>query len=201
LWTPDKDRAELEALYLQSPADMVDVGGQRLHLRDSGPKDAPAVILLHGFGASLQTWDAWAAGLQASHRVIRFDMSLEPAYADPKFLTDALGRRHHDLMLAPGARDALLQRLKQTTLVDPTPLLARIPVPTLLLWGESDAMIPFANSADYLRALPNATLGALPAVGHLPQEEAAARSLAMVIEFLKPLVLLPVSVPTPPPNR
>jgi pimeloyl-ACP methyl ester carboxylesterase len=88
-------------------------------------------------------------------------------------------------MLAPGSREALLQRLQQTTLVDPVPLLARIQAPTLLVWGEQDAMIPFANAAEYLKVLPHATLSALPGVGHLPHEEAAARSLAVVQEFLR----------------
>ena len=58
-------------------------------------------------------------------------------------------------------------------------------VPTLLLWGEKDAMIPFANSADYLKAMPQIRLVAFPGVGHLPQEEAAAASLAPVREFLR----------------
>jgi pimeloyl-ACP methyl ester carboxylesterase len=285
LWTPDKDLGDLERLYLASPADMVDVGGQRLHLRDSGPRVAPAVILLHGFGASLHTWEPWATGLAAEHRVIRFDlpgsglsapdpggdyadarsrqillalmdqlgvaraslvghsiggriawsfaaehpervdklvlvspdgfaspgfeygkppevpasfrlmrhalpkallrMSLEPAYADPTVLTDEVVQRYHDLMRAPGGRDALLARMAQTVLVDPVPTLRRIQVPTLLLWGEQDAMIPFANSADYLKAIPTATLVPLPGVGHVPQEEAPERSLVPVREFLR----------------
>lgn len=29
---------------------MVQVLGTNLHVRESGPKDAPAVLLLHGFG-------------------------------------------------------------------------------------------------------------------------------------------------------
>jgi hypothetical protein len=37
--------------------------------------------------------------------------NLEPAYADPSVLTDALVTRHHDLMLAPGGRDAMLARV------------------------------------------------------------------------------------------
>ena len=74
LWTPDKDLASLEAKYLDAPGDRVDVAGVRLHVRDSGPKNAPAVILLHGFGASLHTWEPWAQGLAADHRVIRFDL-------------------------------------------------------------------------------------------------------------------------------
>lgn len=286
LWTPDKPRAELESKYLRAPGDMIDVAGWRLHVRDSGPKNAPAVILLHGFGASLHTWEPWAQALEREHRVIRFDlpgsglsapdpngdytdtrslqlivalmdqlgvahaslignsiggriawtfaarhpervdklvlvspdgfaspgfaygkapevpaalklmrfvlpepvlrMNLKPAYADPAVLTDALARRYHALMLAPGAREAMLARMQQTVLVDPLPLLRSIRAPTLLVWGEADAMIPFANSADYLGAIPGARLVPIAGVGHLPHEEAPERSLVPVAEFLGP---------------
>ena len=74
LYTPDKSRASLEAEYGAIPADFLTVAGLRLHVRDTGPRVAPAVILLHGFGASLQTWDAWASVLQAHMRVIRCDL-------------------------------------------------------------------------------------------------------------------------------
>lgn len=74
LWTPDRPRAELERLYLAAPGDLVDVAGVRLHVRDSGPKNAPAVILLHGFGASLHTWEPWAQVLERDLRVLRIDL-------------------------------------------------------------------------------------------------------------------------------
>jgi pimeloyl-ACP methyl ester carboxylesterase len=75
LYTPDKARAKLEAKYHVGPADYRDVVGVRLRLLDSGPRDAPVVILLHGFGASLETWDYWASRLlTAGFRVIRFDL-------------------------------------------------------------------------------------------------------------------------------
>ncbi len=75
LWTPDKSRAELEARYANAPTDFVEVGGVRFHVRDTGPKEAPAVILLHGFGASLHTWESWAGPLSERLRVIRFDLT------------------------------------------------------------------------------------------------------------------------------
>ena len=77
LWTPDLDPAKLGQRYLRAPADLVDLvdpGGVRLHLRDEGPKDAPPVILLHGLGSSLHTWEAWAQGLAGDYRVIRLDL-------------------------------------------------------------------------------------------------------------------------------
>lgn len=74
LYTPDQPRAVLEARYTNAPTDFIEVAGLRLHVRDSGPKDAPAVLLLHGFGSSLHTWEPWAQALSADRRVIRFDL-------------------------------------------------------------------------------------------------------------------------------
>jgi hypothetical protein len=74
LYTPDAQRAALEAEYAGPPSVFLDVGGIRLHVRDTGPRAAPAVILLHGFGSSLQTWEDWAHDLERDHRVIRYDM-------------------------------------------------------------------------------------------------------------------------------
>jgi pimeloyl-ACP methyl ester carboxylesterase len=111
--------------------------------------------------------------------------SLAPAYADPNVLNDALVTRYRDLMLAPGVRAAMIARMEQVMLENPEPLLQRIHAPTLLIWGEKDAMIPFTNAQDYLRAIPNSRLVAFPDLGHIPQEEAPARSLAPVRRFLE----------------
>ncbi|ACI97725.1 alpha/beta fold hydrolase [Rhodospirillum centenum] len=284
LHTPDRPRDELEALYLRSPADYVQAAGMRLHVRDDGPRDAPAVVMLHGFGASLHTWEGWAQGLAGPFRVVRFDLpgfaltgpdptgdygderamvvlealldrlgiaraslignsiggriawkfaalhpdrveklvlvspdgfaspgfeygrkaevpgilnlmrfilptaavraNLQPAYGDPAVLTDQLTTRYRDLMLAPGVRDAMFARLEQVMLEPPEPLLRRIQAPTLLLWGEKDAMIPVSNAADYARALHDSRTVTFPDLGHVPQEEAPARSLEPVRKFL-----------------
>jgi pimeloyl-ACP methyl ester carboxylesterase len=53
---------------------VVEVDGLRIHYQDSGPPDAPALLLLHGFGSSLQTWDAWTPRLALKFRVIRLDL-------------------------------------------------------------------------------------------------------------------------------
>ena len=71
LYAPDKPRAVLEATY---PGTYRTVDGVRLRLRDNGAREAPAVILLHGFGASLETWEPWAQALSARFRVIRLDL-------------------------------------------------------------------------------------------------------------------------------
>lgn len=74
LYTPDKPRAALEAQYAPPPSQFIPVLGVRLHVRDTGPRDAPALLMLHGFASSLQTWDAWAAALEPTVRVVRLDL-------------------------------------------------------------------------------------------------------------------------------
>lgn len=72
--TPDTDAAEMRAKYGGPPSQFVDIGGGvTVHLRDEGPKDAPAIVLLHGSNADLLTWEPWAAALKRQYRVIRFD--------------------------------------------------------------------------------------------------------------------------------
>jgi pimeloyl-ACP methyl ester carboxylesterase len=74
MYTPDIPRAVLDAKYLAADDSYVDAAGIRLHVRDSGPRHAPAVILLHGFGSSLQTFDAWSDMLSREYRVVRYDL-------------------------------------------------------------------------------------------------------------------------------
>jgi pimeloyl-ACP methyl ester carboxylesterase len=49
--------------------------------------------------------------------------------------------------------------------------LRRIPCPTLVLWGEQDAVIPRAHGECYAKHLPNARLEVIPQCGHMLQYE------------------------------
>jgi pimeloyl-ACP methyl ester carboxylesterase len=107
------------------------------------------------------------------------------AYADPSRLDDATARRYQDMLLAPGVRPAVLARMAQTRNRDPLPWLERLRMPTLLMWGEQDQMIPVANALDYQRAIPHAQRVVLPQVGHLPHEEQPQLSLQAMRAFLQ----------------
>lgn len=73
--TPDLKRQDLESKYAQAPSEFLVLNGDRVHYRDTGPRGAPSMVLLHGFASSLQTWDNWAQKLEADHRVIRLDLA------------------------------------------------------------------------------------------------------------------------------
>jgi len=97
--TPDLPRETLEARYLAAPADMRAVGGTRLHVRDTGPRDARAVVMIHGVGSSLHTWQDWAEGLERDFRVIRFDLP-GAGLSPPDPTGDYTDARVHALMVA-----------------------------------------------------------------------------------------------------
>ena len=50
--------------------------------------------------------------------------------------------------------------------------LHRIRIPTMILWGEDDRIIPVAYAHAFRELIPNAELRIIPACGHLPQQEA-----------------------------
>lgn len=63
--------------------------------------------------------------------------------------------------------------------------LHRAKVPTLLIWGEKDRLIPLAFAHAYRDALPDARLVLIPECGHLPIFEKTEEFVRHVVEFLK----------------
>ncbi len=109
---------------------------------------------------------------------------LSAAYAEPAALKPDVLERYRDMMLAPGVRTAILDRVRHHVLLPPEALLRRIQVPVLLLWGEQDRMVPAAHAADYVRELPDSRTVVLPGIGHVPMEEDPAGSVATLLAFL-----------------
>ncbi len=60
--------------------------------------------------------------------------------------------------------------------------LHRLTMPTLLLWGEKDRLIPAAQAPVWAEFIPNAQVKILPGVGHIPLEESKDAAPA-VLEF------------------
>jgi pimeloyl-ACP methyl ester carboxylesterase len=62
--------------------------------------------------------------------------------------------------------------------------LHRIDVPTLLLWGERDGLVPVVFGEAYRKAIPASKLVVIPAAGHAPFEEQPDAFLRAFGEFL-----------------
>ncbi|HEX2653332.1 MAG TPA: alpha/beta hydrolase [Xanthobacteraceae bacterium] len=104
---------------------------------------------------------------------------------DPSFVTPERIDRHYDLMLREGNRRAFLERARRR---DPSsPLVARIPelkLPTLIMWGGRDRLIPPENAERLHRDIAGSKLVIFDDLGHAPEDEDPGRTVKPVKEFL-----------------
>lgn len=61
--------------------------------------------------------------------------------------------------------------------------LHRVRLPTHVVWGEADKVVPYANAQVWMRELPNVVLTTLANVGHLPHIESTEQTLSHIREF------------------
>jgi pimeloyl-ACP methyl ester carboxylesterase len=74
-WQPDRSVESLRERWAPAPSQFMRIDGMQVHVRDQGPRDDfLPIILLHGTGASLHTWEGWVATLSATRRVITVDL-------------------------------------------------------------------------------------------------------------------------------
>lgn len=67
--------SSLKLKYAKLPSNFVNVDGLNVHYRDVGVRtDTLPIILLHGTGASLHTWQGWVDELSKTRRVITLDL-------------------------------------------------------------------------------------------------------------------------------
>lgn len=292
LRTPDISPGELRARYASPASQFLEVApGFNVHVRDEGPRHAPALLLVHGSNASLHTWEPWVQRLSGRFRVVTLDLqghgltgpdpkgcytsacmaetveavraklgiermaiagssmgggvawtyalahpqrvsalvlvdsagapipnnrpvpigfriaqtpvlrefakgitprsmvaeTLDASVSVKSVASDAAIDRYWELLRYPGNRAATMARF--ATPQAPATLEGLAPLkqmPVLILWGEEDALIPLAAARWFHTALPGSRLIAYPAIGHLPQEEAADRTAADVAAFLLP---------------
>jgi pimeloyl-ACP methyl ester carboxylesterase len=285
----DKSVADLKAKYAPDPSAFIQVAGMNVHYRDEGNSlDSLPVVLIHGTGSSLHTFDDWTATLKKDKRVVRMDLpafgltgpfpdrnyaihhyvsflakflaaqginrcilggnslggliawrftlerpemvdklilidaagypkastsepiafkiaripvlnkiltfitprfvaksSVQNVYANKSKVSEALVDRYFDLTLRSGNRQALVDRMKATYDSSYLTQINRIQQPTLVLWGEKDALITIASAYRFNRDLPNDTLVILKNSGHVPMEESPVESLTAVLRFIQ----------------
>lgn len=289
---PDRPVESLVARWAPPPSDFIDVKGQLVHLRDVGPRNDPLpVLLLHGTGASLHTWEGWTAVLGKTRRVIAFDLpafgltgpfggsyprddyrgdtyarfvldvmdtlkvqraviggnslggevawravalaperferlvlvdatgydftpdnvplgfrvaalpvlgrigehllpraliaqSVASVYGDPSRVTEGLVDRYFELMLRNGNRRALGLRLQQLEPGAQAERIRALSLPTLVLWGGRDRLVPPAQAQRFVADIRGARLVLFDDLGHVPQEEDPARTVLPLLAFL-----------------
>jgi pimeloyl-ACP methyl ester carboxylesterase len=109
---------------------------------------------------------------------------LATAYADPGRVSPELVDRYYELTLREGNRRALGERLRQLERGADIDRLAKLQLPTLILWGRLDRIVPLAVADVFRNAIVGSQLVVFDDLGHVPQEEDPARTVEPVIRFL-----------------
>ncbi|MFI7467292.1 alpha/beta fold hydrolase [Nonomuraea sp. NPDC049646] len=82
-----------------------------LHVCQDGPRDAPALLLIHGSASSARSWDEMVPLLTGSHRVIRIDLLGHGRSAKPDdrgYTTPDQARRVGEALDLLGVRQAVV---------------------------------------------------------------------------------------------
>jgi pimeloyl-ACP methyl ester carboxylesterase len=292
-WKSDIPLEILKEKYANSDSKFIEVDDMSVHYRIEGlAQDSIPLVLLHGTGASLHTWDGWVNALKTERKIIRLDLpaygltgpnptsdysqefyasfiddfltklgvkqciiagnslggsigwnfavkypekvskmilvdaggypmksksvpiafqvaglpviknlfkyvtprfivqkSIENVYADKSKVTEVLVDRYFELSLRNGNRQAFIDRMSEFRnkgIVNvKTAKIKDLLMPTLIIWGEKDLLIPLEVGEKFHADLPNDTLVVFKNLGHTPMEEDAAKTVAVVKEFLK----------------
>ncbi|MFI5308829.1 MAG: alpha/beta fold hydrolase [Polyangiales bacterium] len=71
----DLPAADVDAKYSSPASKFLDLAsGARVHVRDEGKRDGPALVLVHGSNDSLHTWEAWVPLLGRDFRLVSLDL-------------------------------------------------------------------------------------------------------------------------------
>ncbi len=99
-------------------------------------------------------------------------------------ITDAMIGRYYDMANRESNVRAFYHFVNQESIADHTPLLSRIRVPVLIMWGEEDRWIPVKYGHKFHKAIPGSQLVIFEKTGHVPMEEIPKTSARELIAFM-----------------
>lgn len=113
---------------------------------------------------------------------------LRQAYGDETLVTPDLVDRYVELARAPGHRAILTDPRRRSGVAAVTPeTFAAIKVPTLVMVGALDQVIPAARGAGFAQGIPGARLITYADGGHVPMEQLPDRTAQDLRAFLESL--------------
>jgi pimeloyl-ACP methyl ester carboxylesterase len=113
------------------------------------------------------------------------EKSVKNVYGNPDLVTDELVERYYELSLREGNRNALKERFAQTLPGALAEKIKTINVPTLLIWGRKDKLIPLALGIKFKQEIANSQLIIYDDLGHVPHEEDPQKTVLAVKQFLQ----------------
>jgi pimeloyl-ACP methyl ester carboxylesterase len=166
-----------------------------------GLADGPAVVMGHSMGGrvalqmALEHPDHVRALIlvNASGLYLPETPARSPRDLGPEGFIRALYHRPSPRSLEAATRDAerwwpTLDRLTRTPLRrDWIDRLSEVRVPTLVIWGTEDGLIPWEHALAFQKGIPGAMLHPVPDAGHVPMLERPGEVNRAIVSFLATL--------------
>lgn len=111
------------------------------------------------------------------------DSSVRNVYGDPSKVKPELIDRYYDLTLRAGNRQALAYRMDQRVSADDAHI-KELKLPTLILWGAKDNLIPLDNARRFAADIQGSKLVIFDELGHVPHEEDSQKTVDAFKVFL-----------------
>ena len=115
---------------------------------------------------------------------------LKRLFVDRSLVDDERVHRYEHFLTLPGAQHALVETARQLHVRDSAEIengLSEISVPTIVIWGEKDPVLPVAHAKKFCEQIPRCDSHILADTGHIPAEEKPAITAGIIQSFLKDL--------------
>jgi pimeloyl-ACP methyl ester carboxylesterase len=161
--------SRVEKLVLVSAAGLVELSETRLHLVERGAR------LLHPATAALLARREHLVRRPRLRRVMLYGVAKYPDRLAPELCWE----------VASGAgKPGFVDALTATLAYDFRERLPEVSVPTLIVWGRDDRIVPVSGAYEYERLISDTRRVIFDDTGHVPMLERPARFNQLVEEFL-----------------
>lgn len=121
---------------------------------------------------------------------VKFQVSnvLSQAYYDDDLITEETINAYAKPLQSSNAKDALLTTARQIFPADLTRLskqYSTIQVPTKIIWGEYDEIVPTSIGKLLHHAIDTSTFEIIKSCGHNPHEECPEVTISVIVQFLR----------------
>ncbi|HCT05938.1 MAG TPA: alpha/beta hydrolase [Pseudomonas sp.] len=118
------------------------------------------------------------------HSRAQFDRFFAMTMAAPPYIPEVLlAAEAHTYMRRREALTEIFANFSDSPRLEPW--LPQVRVPSLILWGREDRMVPVASAHTWLAGIPHAHLEILDGIGHLPMIECTEQTAAHCRRFLE----------------
>lgn len=162
------------------------------HFAVQFPGRVSRLLLMATFANKTPYYEAielsWWRALELGGYNLMLDIMLptvlsERYFSNPLMPIDLMKQTRQDAQADPQSLFKLMKATKERP--DYRPELKKIKVPTLVIQGEKDMLLPVHLANEVAKAIPGARLEIIPNVGHTLNLEAVPQMCALIHSFLK----------------